>query len=301
MLRKVLKWFGYTLGGLVGLLAAAYLVVHVISSFRINRKYAVTRETVEVPTGPEAIARGKHLVEAMGHCDGCHAKDFGGGVMVDEFILGRIAAPNLTSGKGGRGADLAVEDWVRVLRHGLNETGHPLMVMPSQTFQAFSREDLGAIIAYMRQVPPVDRDVGKSGVGPLGRVLFVAGVLPLLPAEEIDHTAAARFSPPAGETVEYGRYLAETAGCLHCHGPELGGTPSPAPGFVARPALAGIGDRWSESDFVTALRTGVRPDGRTFAEGMPWQALRRMTDVELRAVWMFLDQSSQRRVSARTP
>jgi cytochrome c553/mono/diheme cytochrome c family protein len=291
-LRKTLKWFGTITGGLLGLAAAAYLVIHVVSTFRINRKYRVTHETVDLPSGPEAIARGKHLAEAVGHCDGCHRKDFGGGVMIESPLLGRIAAPNLTRGEGGRGADLEVEDWVRVLRHGLDETGHPLLVMPSQTFQAFSREDLGAIIAYMRQVPPVDRDVGESHVGPLGRVLLVAGVAPLLPAEEIDHSAGARFSPAPGPTAEYGGYLAETAGCLHCHGPALEGTPSPAPGMRPRPALADLARRgWSEDAFLRAMRTGARPDGTGLSDEMPWKALGRMTDDELRAVWRFLDGS----------
>jgi mono/diheme cytochrome c family protein len=290
MLRKWLKRLGYATGGLVGLLLVGYLGVHVVSSFRMARKYPITHETVAVPETAEGIERGRHLVAAVGHCGNCHAPDFGGGVMLDNLALGRLVAPNLTSGKGGLPANFSVEDWVRVLRHGLDAEGHPLRIMPSETFTFLSSDDLGAIIAFMRQLPAVDRDVGQISIGPLARVLFVAGVLPLLPAEKIDHVAASVGSPPVGPTVEYGRYLAQSAGCMACHGAQLQGGPSAAPGFPAAPRLAHLAELgFSEGDFVNALRTGTRPDGRQLREPMPWQALRNMTDVELAALWRYLN------------
>ncbi len=288
MLRKWLKRLGYGLGGLLGVAGVAYLVVHAMATFRMARKYEVTHETVAVPRGPEAIARGRHLVDAVTHCNGCHGPDFGGRVMHEDFALGRLVAPNITRGQGGLPADYRVEDWVRVLRHALDREGHPLKIMPSDTFVHLSQEDLGAIIAYLDQVPPVDRDVGASSLGPLGRVLLVADMLPLLPAEKIDHKASAKFAPPAGPTVEYGKYLAQTAGCLHCHGNELQGKPSVAPGFPPPPRLADLTGRWTEADFVRALRTGKRPDGSELDREMPWQALKHMTNDELRALWLYL-------------
>jgi hypothetical protein len=153
-----------------------------------------------------------------------------------------------------------------------------------------SRADLGAVIAYLRQVPAVDRDLESSHVGPLARVLFVAGAIKLLPAEHIDHEATARFEVPAGPTPAYGRYVAENAGCLHCHGAQLEGAKSPAPGFPARPQIARISRRgWAEADFVRALREGVRPDGRKLNDEMPWRSLGHMSDAELHAVWLFLN------------
>jgi cytochrome c553 len=290
MLRKWLKRLGYAMGGLVSLLLVTYLVVHVMATFRMERKYAVTHETVDVPAGAEAVARGKHVVEAMGHCNGCHGADFGGTVMLDSFAIGKLVAPNLTTGRGGRGAALRTEDWVRALRHGLSRDGHPLKVMPSEAFQHLSREDLGAIIAYMRTVAPVDKDLGATHIGPLGRALFVFGVLPLLSYEAIDHEAAARFSPPVGPTAEYGRYLAGASGCLACHGAELQGGKSPAPGFPAPPRLARLGELgWGEADFVRALRTGTRPDGRVLGDSMPWRAIGQMNDTEIAALWRFIN------------
>jgi len=45
---------------------------------------------------------------------------------------------------------------VRAIRHGVDEEGKPLLVMPAQDFYYLSDKDLGAVIAYVRSVPPVN-------------------------------------------------------------------------------------------------------------------------------------------------
>jgi hypothetical protein len=45
---------------------------------------------------------------------------------------------------------------------------------------------------------------------------------------------------------------------------------------------------WSEEDFVNAMRTGIRPDGRVVVPFMPWDKYRYMTDEELQAIWLYL-------------
>ena len=45
---------------------------------------------------------------------------------------------------------------------------------------------------------------------------------------------------------------------------------------------------WTETDFVHAMRKGKRPDGSSIAKAMPWESYRKMTDVELGALWQFL-------------
>jgi hypothetical protein len=56
---------------------------------------------------------------------------------------------------------------------------------------------------------------------------------------------------------------------------------------VANLTPAGIG-KWSEADFMKALRTGVRPDGRILSAVMPWPYTKFLTDDEIRAMWMYL-------------
>ena len=73
------------------------------------------------------------------------------------LLVGRIGVKNLTNGKGSIVGELSAEDWVRVMRHGLNEEGRTLIDMPSQTYNFLSDKDLGSVIAYVRSVSPVDR------------------------------------------------------------------------------------------------------------------------------------------------
>jgi hypothetical protein len=55
------------------------------------------------------------------------------------------------------------------------------------------------------------------------------------------------------------------------------------------PALA-TAAQWTLDEFVTAMRTGVTPTGRELnAEAMPWQALGRLTDDEIEAIHLYLE------------
>jgi mono/diheme cytochrome c family protein len=166
-----------------------------------------------------------------------------------------------------------------------------LILMPSEAFVHFSDEDLSAVLAYLKQVPPVDRELEPTHLRILGRALLAAGKLPLLVANQtprIQHAGAvARDTTP-----EYGRYLASIAGCHGCHGEglsggKLGGGPPDAPPASNLTPSGLVG--WSEADFVRALREGIRPAGTAINEEMPWRGLGRMTDAELRALWLYLE------------
>jgi hypothetical protein len=46
---------------------------------------------------------------------------------------------------------------------------------------------------------------------------------------------------------------------------------------------------WAQADFITLIRTGVKPTGtQVDAEEMPWDMYSGMTDVELEALWAYL-------------
>lgn len=49
----------------------------------------------------------------------------------------------------------------------------------------------------------------------------------------------------------------------------------------------GIG-RWTEADFVRALRTGIRPDGLELHPFMPWRQFSRITDDDASALFRYL-------------
>ncbi len=288
-MRRLLRWLGVMLAGLVTLFLVAAALVFFLTQTRLNRTYDLSVTAISIPSDAQAVARGAHLAVIRG-CTDCHGPDLAGGVFIDDPALGTLYAGNLTPGRGGVGRVYTDLDWVRAIRHGVGPDSKPLLYMPAQEFYYLSDEDLGALIAYLKEVPPVDKEWPVSHVGPLGRVLFLAGQFPLVPAEMIDHQAPRPPAPPPGITVAYGRYLA--TGCVGCHMEDFAGGPIPGAPPDWPPAAnltpAGHVGEWSEADFITAMRTGVKPDGEPISQVMPFQSFGAMTDAELKALWLFL-------------
>ena len=100
---KVLKWAGILLGGFVGLIVTAIVVMYFVGGAQLKEKYDIQPAAVPVPTDEAAIARGRHLATSIGGCTECHGTALEGKVMDDDPVFGRIAGSNLTSGKGGIG------------------------------------------------------------------------------------------------------------------------------------------------------------------------------------------------------
>ena len=242
--------------------------------------FEIQPQAVVIPTDQASLERGEHLVESVAICQDCHGKDLAGQVLEDDPVFGRIVSSNLTAGAGGIGGIYSDTDFVRAIRHGVRPNGKPLFFMPSEEFTKFSDADLGAIIAYIKSVPPVDNELPDIAAGPLGR-LFLLLEPAFLPARVIDHTASRPSAPESGVTVEYGAYLATI--CTACHGSDLSG------GFGPNITPGGAPGGWSEAGFINTLRTGVTPEGRRLnPDDMPWESLGKMTDDELRAVWLYL-------------
>lgn len=291
MVRRVLKWTGIGFGGIVVLIVIAGVILYFRGSSRADRNYEIQVEEIEIPTNPEAIARGKQLVTAPTGCWSCHGANLGGDVLIEEPGFGTLYAPNLTSGKGGVGATYTDQDWVRSIRHGVAPDGNGLVLMPSDIFANLSEDDLGAIIAYVKSVPPVDNDVPEPSIGFLANILFGAELLlDPLAAEWIDHEAPFVQAPGPGATKEYGEYLVSIGFCQMCHGADLAGgkldpmSPS-APNLTTR----GFAGQWSQDQFIRTLRFGVTPDGKQIdPEMMPWDIFTGMSDEELEAIWLYL-------------
>jgi mono/diheme cytochrome c family protein len=286
-----LKVLGLVLAGAGLVLGLAAGAVYVVSDNQLNKKVDVPRESVAIPTDITAIQRGQHLASAVAACVECHGPNLAGKVFIDDPLLARIVAPNLTRGRGGVGATFSDADFVRAIRHGVDPNGRQLLIMPSNDYNHFTDADLGAIIAYVRSLPAINTSLPPNDVHALGLMLFTVGQLPLQPAATIDHLAPRPVAPPTGVTAEYGKYLSDSAGCPSCHGPGLSGGKIPQAQSNAIPAAnitsSGLGN-WSEADFIKAMRTGVRPDGRAIGTSMPWPFYAQLTDSELRAIWRFL-------------
>jgi mono/diheme cytochrome c family protein len=285
-MRKLLKIISIIVGGLILLLVLAAIGVYIVSGNRINKKYTINPPTVPVPTDAAAIAEGKRLVTLRG-CNTCHGENMGGKVLIDG-VPGHIIASNLTKGNGGIGNNYSDGDWVRAIRHGVDKTGRGIWIMPSDDFWKMSDADLGKIIAYVKSVPPVDHALGESSFGLLFRTLLVTGQGNFIAAEKIDHNAVAT-TPPPGVTLEYGQYVATN--CQGCHGANLAGGIAVQPGSPASANLTPSGalKEWSETQFITAIRTGKLPNGRQLDNiYMPWQSFAQFTDDELKALWLYI-------------
>jgi mono/diheme cytochrome c family protein len=107
--------------------------------------------------------------------------------------------------------------------------------------------------------------------------------------------------------IERGRYLVRVGGCDDCHTPGhllgkpdetrfLGGSDVafevPSLGIFVPPNLTpdketGLGG-WSKEQIVTAITTGVRPDGRVLAPIMPWRGLAALTKADADAIADYL-------------
>jgi len=288
---RVFRWIGIVVAAVLALVLLAAAFVAVASWRRISRVHTVNVVVPRtIPTDAAAVEHGKHMATATGSCTDCHGPDLGGNVLQEPSAFGTLAAPNLTRGAGGLGGAFTETDWVRAIRHGVHRDGTSLLVMPSEVFVFMNETDLGDLIAYLKQIPAVDRTMPPSRLGPLGRALLVAGQVTLI----TDRTPSIPFPAivPPGPTREYGRYIASYAGCIGCHGPGLSGghvegPPGAPPAANLTPHSSGL-ENWTEADFDHALRRGVRKNGTPINIFMPWPNFSGMTDDEVKALWLFV-------------
>lgn len=286
----MLRQLGRVGVGLIALAGVAIGGLYAQTQWRITRPAAAPRRPAPVISRDSAaLADGRRLIQANG-CNDCHAASLGGRVMVDDPKVFRLVASNLTTGAGGvlaRYDDAALD---AAIRDGVGWDGRKLVFMPSHDFAGMADDHVAAIIGNIRSRPPVDNVLPAIRVGPIARGLLAADKMVLLPYDRIDHQRLTTAVAPTGGTVEQGRYLA--AGCTGCHqadyagGPMAGRPPGTPPAANLTPA--GRMASWSEAEFMTALRTGKRPDGSTMVSEMPWTAFSVLTDEEARAIHRYL-------------
>ncbi len=286
-MRTLVKWIGVIALALA--LAAVALLAYAWqrSEAAMSRVYEVDDPPLSLPVDAASLAHGRHLYDTRG-CSDCHGASGHGGTVMDAGPVIRLVAPNITPRHLlARGYD--ADGVARAIRHGLRADGTPLLVMPADDWSGMSDADTASLVAYLESLPASDHAPGAIELRPFGRVLYALGQFPLLPAEHVDHRPRERVAPMPAATAEFGAYVA--AVCTGCHRADFGGGPPIAPQTPPPSDLtvAGLGT-WTEADFFRAMREGRRPDGRELHPIMPWKAFARMTDIELRAIWMHLRQ-----------
>jgi mono/diheme cytochrome c family protein len=249
-----------------------------------------------------SIERGEYLVQGPMGCGNCHTPQGPDGPMADMDLAGfevidfepfKAVAANITP--GGRVAGWSDAELARAIREGIRPDGTLIgPPMPFPMYRGLGDDDLMSVVMYLRTVPAVEHDPGKSEYR-----------IPLPPAygPPVESVTA----PEPGPTAEYGAYLAgPVAHCMECHspfGPEgpmldaqhlgRGGFEFPGPWGVSVAAnitsdrTDGIAE-WSDADLAHMIRTGTRPDGTPMLPPMPYGYFAKMTDDDLAAIVAYL-------------
>ena len=278
-MKRILKWVGTGLGGLLALVLVAAAVLFVLGSRSLGAAHAVTPNSLDIEADSASVANGAHLASIYG-CVDCHGADLSGQEMGDAPPF-RLVASNLTP--AGVTAGYTATDWDRAIRHGVRPDGSALFVMPAGAYNKISDEEAADLIAYLQTLPPVESEFERIEWKPMGRIL--AGG-PIDVGKGVHTSSPPASAPPPDSTVAYGEYVASMM-CAYCHGPELRGqevegSEIPAPDLRASAA-------WSRAQFHETLTTGVTPAGREMnPEVMPWTSTARMTVAEREGLRRYL-------------
>jgi hypothetical protein len=171
--------------------------------------------------------------------------------------------------------------------------------MPSDAFIYFSEEDLGAIVAYLKTIPYVEKESPGIDLSVMGQIMLGAGLFgDLSSADVINHDQPFTSMPAIGANVEYGQYLSPL--CTSCHGPDLSGAQPAIQGSPIAPNLTPGGGLagWNEAEFIQAMHSGETPSGRQLdPEYMPWKSWSKFHDEELQALWLYLSSLPARQMN----
>ncbi len=270
---------------------------------------------IRVARTPEQIARGRYLVHHVTVCLECHStRDWAhfsapplpgtegkGGEVFSEAagFPGTLIAPNITPAALGNWTDGEIS---RAFVSGVNKNGDPLFpLMPYRAYRHLMPDDVEAIVAYLRTLPPIDHMPPRSALNfPMNWVVR-AMPAPYEPPKPID-----RLDP-----VVYGKYLATIAGCATCHTPHEQRQPIAgmqfAGGFqfflpngkivqsanITPDPDTGIG-HWKKEYFTGRFRQFATEKAKRIPlqDGlnsvMPWTMYAGMTDEDLSAIYDYL-------------
>jgi Cytochrome c. len=315
---KFLKVFGVILGGVIFLALSTGLYVN------FAMPNVGDAPDIAVSMDSASIERGEYLAMHVAVCMDCHSQrnwrvfsgpitkgsEGGGGELFAEEagFPGTIYSTNLTP--------YGLSDWTdgeiyRAVTTGVSRDGRALFpVMGYHRFGQIDKADVFSIIAYLRTLPAVQNDV------PTPELNFPVNLLNKLSPSPAAH----QLKPLPSDTINYGAYLVNVAGCVDCHskqdkgrvvpGSEFGGGMEfrqPA-GVIRAPNITmhpktGIG-AWTKALFVNKFKayadSSYHP--KSMAEDelnspMPWTMYAGMSKQDLEAIYAYLKSLEPKNVS----
>jgi mono/diheme cytochrome c family protein len=272
---------------------------------------------LKVEATPERIARGAYLFNHQFACTGCHTPELEPHRFSRVFDEARIGAGRRMGGpEDGMPAEVfapnvtptALSDWTdgeiyRAITAGVARDGRALFaMMPYPSYRIMDPEDVKALIAYLRSLPPQPLTLPQMKLPmPLPVIMrFVA------------KDPAPETRPAPADEVALGKYLAMTGSCFECHTkrndrgepvgvPFAGGNVFALPaGGVARSANltpdaeTGIG-QWTREAFIARFHSRtpaelakIAPEAGEMDTEMPWAAYSGMSESDLGAIYAYL-------------
>src|SRR5688572_29955695 len=174
-MKKILVGIGVLVGVVILAVAVLVLVGHVKLTNARNAVHDFPATHVTIDSAD--IALGERIVTVRNGCIHCHDADMGGMLFIDDPMMGKIGGGNLTP--------VALSEWTddqiaTAVRSGINRDGKPLVFMPSHEFQYLAVDDISAVVAYLRTLPPIDRANPDISIGMMGKILYGLGQFPTL-------------------------------------------------------------------------------------------------------------------------
>ncbi len=271
------------------------------------------KKEITIKANEAMLVRGEYLVENVAACFQCHSEN-------NEQVF---SSPAIESRKGSGGklfgkekgypgdyyaanltpyflSDWSDSDLYHALTTGIAKDERPLFpVMPYKDYGKMTEYDVKSMIAYLRTLDPINKDIPKSEPSfPMNIILR------LIPSE------AEPMDKPKTE-IERGKYLANMAGCRTCHTPSVKGKPQydlefsggmkfilPSLDTVRAPNITpdlntGIG-RWTEEMFLNRFREykslNDLPSVKagSYNTEMPWSEFANMKEEDLQAIYKYL-------------
>ena len=225
------------------------------------------------PASQAEITRGKYVYGATGGC-GCHTKPKdlvnAGGRRYDG-PYGTVYSSNITPDRETGIGAWTDEQVITAIRLGRRPNGERLVpVHPYTVFNGMAAEDLRALVAYLRTLPPVKRpNQPKQITVPLFDSVFLPAWLAAFAPSETPPSSA----PSTG--VARGEYLVRAvAHCGECHTPRTMAMATDNARFLAGNAKGpensevpnitpdkDTGLSWTAEQIAEFLGTGNKPDG----------------------------------------
>ena len=269
---------------------------------------------IKVDVTPERIQRGEYLANHVTLCMDCHStrdwSKFSGPMLVGtlgkggEYFDEKMGMPGKFYSKNITPFNL--KDWsdaeiFKAITSGESKDGEAIFpLMPYLYYGKMDKEDIYDIIAYIRNLSPIDSKVPMRSLDfPMN---FIINTIP--------KEAPLTIKPSKSDTIQYGAYLTNATACMECHTqvkqgviiPELafsggrefiGPNGSSISANITPDMETGIG-KWSATNFVERFKTYKNLDSlplmgkNDINTVMPWTMYAGMEESDLISIYKYL-------------